>query len=370
MSSENATQKRPTEAVRPSVEHDPKVPGLQLRHRVNSSSWFLWYRLEGKEHRPKIGDSRIISRAQARQIALQWLAEIAQGRHPKEQGERRTVADLRARYDEVHAPRKKPTSQRDDKSLWNQLIIPALGHRDVAKLTIADINDFHHSLRETPYRANRAIALLSKAFNLAIRWGWITTTPVKVERFKESKRRRVPSAQEVGRLFQALEAMRPDQPWFVGLIELLIFTGCRSNEIAKAKWEWVKDGALHLPDSKTGEKVVPLNEPAREALAKIPRIVGNPYIICGRGRGHFVSPRKRWLQLLAAAGIENLRMHDLRRLFVSTSLSAGIPLDQIGQVVGHASITTTRGYAYLQTDAARLAAEVAGQQFERLRKSS
>ncbi len=370
MSSENTTPMRPAEAVRPGVEHDPKVPGLQLRHRVSSSSWYLWYRLDGKEHRPKIGDSRVITRPQARQIALQWLAEIAQGRHPKEQGERRTVADLRARYDEVHAPRKKESSRRDDASLWNQLIIPALGHRDVAKLTIADINDFHHSLRETPYRANRAIALLSKAFNLAIRWGWLTTSPVKVERFKETKRRRVPAADETRRLFEALEAMRPDQPWFAGLIELLIFTGCRCNEIAKAKWEWVKDGALHLPDSKTGEKVVPLNEPAREAMAKIPRIVGNPYIICGRGRSHFVSPRKRWLQLLAAARIKDLRIHDLRRLYVSTSLSAGLPLDQIGQVVGHKSIQTTRGYAWLQQDAARAAAEIAGQQFERLRKTS
>lgn len=62
-------------------------------------------------------------------------------------------------------------------------------------------------------------------------------------------------------------------------------------------------------------------------------------------------------------------IHDLRRLYVSTSLSAGVPLDQIGQVVGHASIATTRGYAYLQTDAARLAAEMAGRQFDRLKKN-
>lgn len=362
MPSENATP------LRPSVEHDPKVPGLQLRHRATRSTWNLYYRLDGKEHRPKIGDARIITRPQARQIALQWLAEVAQGRHPKEQGERRTVADLRARYDEVHLPRKKPLSQRDDKSLWNQLIIPAMGHRDVAKLTMADFADFHHALRHTPYRANRAIALLHKAFNLAIRWGWRTDNPAKVERYKELKRRRVPDAGEIQRLFDALEAMRESQPWFVGLVELLMFTGCRLNEIARAQWEWVKDGALHLPDSKTGAKIVPLNRPAQDALTRIPRIVGNPHIICGRGRGHLIGVRKIWLQLLATAGVTDLRMHDLRRLYVSTSLSAGVPLDQIGQVVGHASIQTTRGYAYLQTDAARLAAEIAGQQFVRLRK--
>lgn len=350
------------------TEHDPKVPGLQLRHRATRSSWHLWYRLDGKEHRPKIGDARVVGRPQARQIALQWLAEIAQGRHPQPTHDKRTVADLRRRYDEVHAPRKKTSSQGDDASMWDRHILPAMGHRDSTKVTQADINDLHHAMRATPYRANRVVALLHKAFNLAIRWGWRQDNPVKVERYKETKRRRVPTADEVRRLFEAMESMRQEQPWFVGLIELLIFTGCRLREIADARHEWVRDGALHLPDSKTGAKVIPLNEPAREALARIPRIVGNPYIIVGKGRGPIVAPAKRWHELLERAGIEDLRLHDLRRLYVSTSLSAGVPLDQIGQVVGHASIATTRGYAYLQTDAAKLAAEIAGQQFTRLRR--
>jgi len=353
--------------LRPSVEHDAKVPGLQLRHRATRSSWHLWYRLDGREHRPKIGDARIITRPQARQIALQWLAEVAQGRHPRPQGERRTVADLRRRYDEVHAPRKKPRSQADDASMWDRHILPALGHRDVVKVTTADITDLHHAMRDTPYRANRVTALLHKAFNLAIRWGWRPDNPVRVERYRETKRRRVPTPNEVRRLLAAIEAMRPEQPWFAGLIELLIYTGCRLREVADARWEWARDGVLQLPDSKTGEKTVPLNEPAREALARIPRIVGNPHIICGRMRGPLIGTGKLWRELLSQAGIEDLRIHDLRRLYVSTSLSAGVPLDQIGQVVGHASIATTRGYAYLQTDAARLAAEMAGRQFKRFR---
>jgi integrase len=171
----------------------------------------------------------------------------------------------------------------------------------------------------------------------------------------------------VRRLLEALDGMRPAQPWFVGLVELLIFTGCRLREILNARHEWVRDGALHLPDSKTGEKVVPLNEPAREALARLPRIVGNPYLICGRSRGPLVGHFKLWRQLLEAAQVTDLRIHDLRRLYASVSLSAGVQLDQVGQVLGHASITTTRGYAYLQQDAARLAAEVAGQVFLKLR---
>lgn len=364
MPTENVTQ------ARPSVEHDPKVPGLQLRHRATRSSWHLYYRLEGRQHRPKIGDARVVTRAQARQIALQWLAKVTIGEHPRPDQDRRTVADLRRRYDEVHAPRKKPSSQAGDRHLWDAHVLPALGHLDVARVTQAHINDLHHAMRETPYQANRAASLLHKAFKLAGKWGWREgDNPVQVERYKEHKRRRVPTAEEVRRLFEVLERKRNVDPWFVGLIELLVFTGCRRNEIRLAQHSWVRDGALHLPDSKTGAKVVPLNEPAREALARIPRIVGNPYVICGRGRDPLSGYFKHWRQLLAEAEVTDLRLHDLRRLYASVSLSAGVQLDQVGQVLGHASITTTRGYAYLQTDAARLAAEIAGQQFVSIKKA-
>lgn len=350
------------------IERDPKIPGLQLRHRDRRSTWNLYYNLNGREYRPKIGDAAVLTRAQARQIALAWLAEVAQGRHPRPDADRRTVADLRRRYDETHAPRKKPRSQREDRDMWERFILPALGAAAVDAVTTAQITDLHHRLRATPYRANRVGSLLHKAFALAVRWGWRVDNPVNIERYRETKRRRVPHADEVRRLLAALDNLRAEQPWFVGLIELLIYTGCRLREIADARWEWVADGRLELPDSKTGAKQIPLNAPAREALARIPRIVGNPHIIAGRGRGALASPQKRWRELIAAAGIADLRMHDLRRLYVSTSLSAGVPLDQIGQVVGHASISTTRGYAYLQTDAARLASELAGRQFERMAK--
>jgi integrase len=362
MAPADATSLRPER-----IERDSKVPGLQLRHGSTRSCWYLYFRLHGREHRPKIGDARIMKRPQARQIALQWLSDVAQGRHPHRAPDRRSMADLRTRYDEVHSPRKKPASREADARLWDRHILPALGRLEVAKVTRADINELHHAMRATPYQANRAVSLLHKAFSLAIGWGWGADNPAAVERYREQRRRRVPSSAEIMRILDALEAMRTAQPWFVGMVELIAFTGCRRREIQNARHEWVRDGALHLPDSKTGAKVVPLNEPARAALARIPRIVGNPHIICGRSRGPLVGHFKLWQQLLAAAGVSDLRVHDLRRLFASVSLSAGVQLDQVGQVLGHASITTTRGYAYLQQDAARLASEAAGAVFVKLR---
>lgn len=355
----------------PSTEWDKQVPGLHLRRQATRSTWCLFYRLDGRQRRQKIGDARVVSRAEARKKALQWLALISQGIDPVGHSERRTMADLKARFDEVHAPRKKPTTQEEYRRLWKLYVLPAMGHLDVTKVTRAHVNDLHHAMRGRPYQANRTIAMLHKAFNLAKAWGWLEgENPAKVERYAEHKRRRVPSTEEAQRLLAAVDTMRAEQPWFAGMVELLVFTGCRLREVMDARWDWVRDGGLHLPDSKTGAKVVPLNEPARQVLARMPRIVGNPHIICGTGRGPLKGHFKHWRRLLQLAEIEDLRIHDLRRFFVSVSLSAGVPLDQIGQVVGHASIVTTRGYAYLAQDAAKRAAELAGDQLRAIRLRS
>jgi integrase len=155
--------------------------------------------------------------------------------------------------------------------------------------------------------------------------------------------------------------MRQEQPFFVGLVELLCFTGARLDEIKSAKWEWVRDDGLHLPDSKTGEKIVALSSLAREVLAGIPVLENNPYIIAGRRRGRpLVNVSKPWTRLMTSAKItDNLRRHDLRRFFASAGLSSGISLSQVGELLGHMEASTTKRYAFLLTGAAQQAAETA-----------
>jgi integrase len=121
----------------------------------------------------------------------------------------------------------------------------------------------------------------------------------------------------------------------------------------------VKEDGLHLPDSKTGEKILMLSDLAREKLAEIPRISGNPHIIVGRRRGkHMVNVHKPWAKLMASAGItETLWRHDLRRFFASAGLSSGnVSLDQVGGLLAHASTETTKIYAHLMSAPAQKAA--------------
>ncbi|WP_321336611.1 integrase family protein [Breoghania sp.] len=348
---------------------DPRVPGLRRRDGVRASVWSLAYRTKsGRQRQLRLGDAADMSLKQARARAHELLAEVAAGKDPAEKNAVPTVEapdmeKLKQWHIERHCEIKnKPSWVRDVDSIYRNHILPKIGARKaVADVTVADIEDMHFSMRGTPYLANRAAAVLHKAFNLAERWGWRErgTNPVIVERYREQKRRRVPRAEEAVRLLIAMDSMRDSAPWFIGLIELLCLTGARLNEIKSAKWEWVQDDGLHLPDSKTGEKVVALSTLAREALAQIPRVEGNPYIIIGQRKGrHLVNVVPQWERLMIAANItENLRRHDLRRFFASAGLSGGLELSQIGSLLGHMSPITTKRYAYLLTDEATAAAE-------------
>jgi integrase len=152
-------------------------------------------------------------------------------------------------------------------------------------------------------------------------------------------------------------------PFAVAAIRLLILTGARLREILDAQWQHVdfERGVIFLPDSKTGRKPVYLNAPALEVLSGLPRIEGNPHIIAGMKDG---APRadlkKPWAAVTKAAGIEGLRIHDLRHSFASVGAGASLGLPIIGKLLGHTQAATTHRYAHLDADTVRRAAETIG----------
>ena len=115
--------------------------------------------------------------------------------------------------------------------------------------------------------------------------------------------------------------------------------------------------ALRLPDSKTGAKVIPLGPAALALLAKAQRVEGNPYVIPGRRAGaHFVGLHRPWARIRERAGLEGVRLHDLRHSFASVGAAAGLGLPVLGAILGHLSHATTARYAHLADDPRRMAA--------------
>jgi len=89
----------------------------------------------------------------------------------------------------------------------------------------------------------------------------------------------------------------------------------------------------------------------------LPRQEGSPYVLpAERGDGHFVGIQKPWQRVRGAAGLEDLRIHDLRHSFASIAVSGGDSLYLVGKVLGHRQSRTTERYAHLKDDPLRAVA--------------
>jgi integrase len=255
----------------------------------------------------------------------------------------------------------KPRTVVEYRRLCQSIIVPALGWKRVRDVSRADISRLHHNQRDTPYAANRALAVLSKMFGLAEKWGERPdgSNPCRhVEKYAEHKRERMLSADEFGRLAEALKAPGRS-PYIVAAIKLLVFTGARLSEILNLEWEWIdfERGEARLPDSKTGAKTLHLPAPALAVLTDLPRVEGNPYVIVGNVAGaRLVNLEKPWRAIRRAAGLDDVRLHDLRHAFASVAASSGMGLPIIGKMLGHTQAATTHRYAHLASDPVKAAA--------------
>jgi integrase len=354
---------------------DDDLTGFGLRVYPSGRKVFVvTYRAHGRQRFQTLGRFGELTVQQARDLAREVLVEVRRGGDPA--GERLarreapTVADLAERYMDEHArPTKKAGSVVNDALLWRKHVLPALGRRRVEDVTRDEVARLHRAMAARPYSANRMLALLSKAFNLAEVWGWRPEgkNPCRhVKRFRERKRERYLSGEETAALAASLDeaaAAGSEVPEAIAAIRLLLFTGCRVGEILGLRWAEVdfERRCLFLADSKTGSKVVHLNSPALEVLAGIEREEGNPFVIRGKLPGtHLVNLKDPWRRLRRAAGLETLRLHDLRHSFASVAAGAGFSLPVIGKLLGHTEAATTQRYAHLADDPLRRAAERIG----------
>lgn len=210
-------------------------------------------------------------------------------------------------------------------------------------------------------------------FNLTERWHLrpLNSNPVRhVERFPENAMERFLSDEELARLAAVLNEREQDGSeslFAITAIRLLIFTGARSGEILNLRWANVdlERAMLRLDDSKTGRKPIFLPPPARELLVQLPCVEGNPHVIVGDKEGAaLVNIRKPWHRIREAAGLDGVRLHDLRHTFASTAAAGGASLQMIGRLLGHSQIATTMRYSHLANDPVRSAADAVGDRIE------
>ena len=145
----------------------------------------------------------------------------------------------------------------------------------------------------------------------------------------------------------------------------MVFTGARKGEIETLKWSEVDFGSgyLKLADSKTGQKEIPLNAGALQILNDQERLSGNDHVFPAyRGNRYYEGTPKVWKLIRSVAGLNDVRLHDLRHSFASIAVSGGASLPIIGALLGHAHSATTQRYAHLSDDPLRAASDAVGRQ--------
>jgi integrase len=159
-------------------------------------------------------------------------------------------------------------------------------------------------------------------------------------------------AAAVKRLWAALDKQQGQTPDVCDAVRLLLLTGARKNEILGLEWDRITGPRAVLEDSKTGPRTIWLNTPARAILdARRGEAAGGYVFPADNIRGHLYATEKAWTAIRKEAGLEGLRLHDLRHHFASVAVSNGIDLQLVGQLLGHSDIDSTLGYAHLATEA-------------------
>lgn len=371
---------------------DDKVAGFGLRiSQGGTKSFILNYRAQGRERRMTLGRFPTWSVGKARDEAARIRRIVDAGEDPMAQRhanrEAPTLEDVWKRYKRDYLPNNRPSTRVSYENIWKLHIQPSIGKLKAAAVTGNDVEGMHRKIaKKAPYRANRAVALLSRMFNLARRWGWVADNPCRgVERTPERKRARYLSPEELTRLMGALadfpylervrktgtgsrlrrrQEPRRDRLQSANAIRLLILTGARRNEVLSARWEqfdlatgiWIKPGAT--TKQKTDHRV-PLSSATVELLKGMKESNTGPWLFPSES-GHQKDLKYAWRSICRNADLEGVRLHDLRHSYASLLASQGMSLPVIGALLGHTQAATTARYAHLLDDPLRRATENAG----------
>ena len=350
---------------------DTEVKGFGLRVQPSGKRSFVYkFRTpDGRRRNRKIGDPETLTAEAARRVVQGMVSDVALGKAVIDDKSKQKPITVRkfcdhylTDYARLH---KKPKSVEDDTRYIEKEIKPRLGNKFLSEIRSKDIVKIHSAMADKPVKANRLLALLSKMFNLAEEWEYrdANTNPTQhIRKYKETPRERFLTQDEMTTLERTLSDAEDNylvSPSVIHALRVLLMTGARLQEVLTMKWEYVdfENGKIHLPDSKSGKKTIWLSDRAKDYIDAIPHKRGNPYVFPGQRKGsRLINIQKPWRKLRAIAGLDNVRIHDLRHTYASLAVSQNLSLPIVGKLLGHKSTKSTERYAHLYDEVMKDAA--------------
>ena len=351
---------------------DTVTPGLGVRVRMSGFRGYVFHqRGQGSSIRVSLGPVTLRSVEDARKecLAIQLDGIAAKAGTGKTHGSgipqfRDYVADP---WMAGHSHRWKPSTLKYVESLLRCHLLSAFGHLPLDRIAPANVDAWFERCSVTvPGSANKALELLRQIMNHAISNGLIAINPARRTRMNPRPRlTRFLSAEEIVRLHEALDRCVEERPACAvqaDIVRLLLYTGCRKSEIKNLKWSEVEGNTLRLADSKTGPRTVHLSTGARSVIDR--QRDGNcPFVFPSTVNPErpFGKNLELWSRVRERAGLEGVRLHDMRHTYASQAVMKGIPLPVVARLLGHSQVRMTMRYAHVGDREVVAAAERIGE---------
>ncbi len=339
---------------------DTELKGFGIRIMPSGARrYFIHSQHEGRRLWKTFDAADTVTVAQARQRARAILAAYRNGDSTDSGIEKDVLFETAAEDVFVHYERLwKPGTLRVNRHYLHRQILPFFAGRMISAITRQDVAAWFRTLHATPAAANRSAPILSVIMQKAESWGYRpeNSNPcVGIRRYRETRRERFLLPEEYRSLAAVLARHQSRHPLHAAAVQLLLLTGCRKSEIITLRWTDYREGKLFLPDSKTGPRTVWLAKAARDVLDSLPR--KNTWVFSATRPKPFHLDRF-WRQVRAEAGLNDVRLHDLRHSYASVALQNGETILTIGKLLGHGKASTTLRYTHLHDGAVREAVDV------------
>ncbi len=345
-----------------SYYYDTKIRGLGIAITGTGAKTFIVYRkIDGKPERVTLGKFPDLSIENARKMAEEVNSKIAQGKNPNEQKrniqQEITLGKLFDKYMNEYAKNHKRT-WKGDIDIFRLYLID-WSNKKISLIQKINITNLHNKIgaNNGKYAANRMLALLHTIYNKAIEWGYDGINPCSgVKKFKEKSRERFLQNDELPGFFESLNS-EPNEI-FRDYFYISLLTGARQGNVLAMNWRDINFNSKtwRIQETKNGEaQTIHLSEQSLEILTKRLEERLNDWVFPSStsASGHIEEPRKAWIRILKGAGIEDLRIHDLRRTLGSWQAATGANSYIIGKSLGHKTQQATAIYARLNLDPVR-----------------